>query len=207
MRLRHGLRSGWDAETALGAGTFAAAWNGKTWKDQSTALIVSGTNPYFYGVSCTSTRDCEAVGQYDSSAAGHAAPLAEKWNGASWTVQPSVDINSSANINLDVASLHAVSCTSAEECEAVGFDLEYKGGGFAEVWNGHVWAHQSVPQPDRGATTSVLDGISCTTAGSCEAVGYDLVSGGRDVPLAEYFGGSAWQPQSVGPRMAATRAR
>lgn len=179
------------AETEHDTRSFAASWNGKTWKYQSTELLASGAAPDLDAVSCVSSRDCEAVGQYNNSATGRPVPLAEKWDGASWSVQPS------AATSLDTAFLRSVSCTSTEDCEAVGFDFEYKGGGFAEAWNGHIWQHQAVPQPSANATSTVLSGVSCPVSGNCEAVGYAELSTGAEAPIAELWAGSAWQPQSA----------
>jgi hypothetical protein len=179
------------AETGHDIRSFAVGWNGKTWKYQSTELLASGASPDLYGVSCVSPGDCEAVGQYNNSATGRPVPLAEKWDGTSWSVQ------TSATTNLDVALLHAVSCSSPQDREAVGYDFEYKGGGYAEVWNGQVWKHQPVPQPNEQTVATVLNDVSCPVAGPCEAVGYSRLSNGVAELVAESWDGSSWQTQSV----------
>jgi hypothetical protein len=65
-------------------------------------------------VACTSANACTAVGAYNTST-NVPLPLAERWNGSSWTVQPTpTPPNATASV------LQAVSCTSATACTAVG---------------------------------------------------------------------------------------
>ncbi len=60
-----------------------------------------------YGVSCTAADQCTAVGRAGGTA------LAERWDGSTWTVQPTA---SPASQKL----LYAVSCPSASTCTATG---------------------------------------------------------------------------------------
>ena len=41
-------------------------------------------------VSCTSGRACTAVGEHDASLSSPSFTLAERWNGVSWQIQPTV---------------------------------------------------------------------------------------------------------------------
>jgi hypothetical protein len=74
----------------------------------------AGTAFSLTAVSCPSTTDCTAVGQYINSA-DFAPVLAEQWNGSSWTMQsiPSP----SAGQQLDVSGL---SCAATDVCTMVG---------------------------------------------------------------------------------------
>ncbi len=84
---------------------------------------------------------------------------------AGWTVQP---VPAPPN-----GQLSGVSCTSTSACAAVGSYADSTGNivTLAEQWNGTSWQVQSTPNP-AGATTSILNGVSCTSATSCTAVGY-----------------------------------
>jgi hypothetical protein len=66
----------------------------------------------------------------------------------------------------------------------------------AAKWNGSAWSAQSVPNPAAAAGT-ILGGVSCTAAASCEAVGEYLVSTTANEPkaLAEAWNGRTWQLQ------------
>jgi hypothetical protein len=90
-------------------------------------------------------------------------PLAESWNGTSWTIQR---VPSPPGSNTIV--LNGVSCTSPSACTAVGEYDTSKGAqpGLAERWNGTSWTVQATP-----AGTDVLDDVSCGTPTTCTAVG------------------------------------
>jgi hypothetical protein len=173
----------------------AEVWNGKFWKLQPVPAPTASTYNLLSAVSCVSDLSCEAVGTYYNSA-GHPAALAEVWNGTTWKVQPTPNLTTRPNI-----SLNAVSCTSANACEAVG---DYSPAtdiylALAEEWNGKVWKLQPVPEPT-GTVLSQFVSVSCSpasvSANSCEAVGWDAVAP-TEVPLAEVWNGTAWKAQST----------
>jgi hypothetical protein len=66
-------------------------------------------------VSCTSATACTAVGHYQNGA-GTRVTLAERWDGTSWTIQPTPSLSP----NYFYTTLSGVSCTSATACTAVG---------------------------------------------------------------------------------------
>jgi hypothetical protein len=91
-----------------------------------------------------------------------------------------------------------VSCTSASACTAVG-DFENSLGATAalvERWNGTAWTVQSTPTPS-GAAASYLNGVSCTSASACTAVGQYVTGAGSTATLAERWNGTAWAIQST----------
>ena len=177
------------AEATRGTATLAAVWNGKSWRAQSVPVVVGGADPSLSGVSCTSASFCEAVGQFASMLTGREAPLAERWDGRGWLVQPGASSGATG-----LSGLRSVSCTSPTDCEAVGYSTD---GGLAEVWNGHFWSRQQGPNGVKGSTLGVLTGVSCPTSGLCEAVGYDLGSSGAGVAVAATSSGSAWKAQGL----------
>src|SRR5262249_16871578 len=64
----------------------------------------------------------------------------------------------------------------------------------AEHWDGSTWAIQPVSGP-AGAVQTILDGLSCTSATSCTAVGtyYPRPTPGVGyLPLAEHWDGTPW---------------
>jgi hypothetical protein len=154
-------------------------WNGKKWTVEPTTAVNSQA---LSAVSCTSATACSAVGS------GSEGPLAESWNGTKWTVET---IPTPAGSSDD--SLSAVSCASATACTAVGSDLKSTGHDvtLVERWNGKKWAFQPSPKP-HGATGSFFAGVSCASAESCTADGFDKNTVGDFVTLAEGWNGTRW---------------
>jgi hypothetical protein len=177
-----------DYINRLGFGLpLAERWNGTAWSIQPAPSPPRAQQSVLLGVSCPAGRACTAVGQA-AGASGASKTLAEAWNGATWSIQPTPN-KPGAELN----SLAGVSCATAEACTAVGNDSP----GFsstvtlAEAWNGSKWSIQ--PTPDSpAASDSYLSGVSCTSATACTASGYFLTHGGIDVSLAEGWNGSAW---------------
>lgn len=61
-------------------------WNGRSWLSSTVPVPRGGRGVELAGVSCSSPVHCTAVGSYGTSRAG--LTLAERWNGHSWTPQP-----------------------------------------------------------------------------------------------------------------------
>lgn len=93
-------------------------------------------------------------------------------------------------------SLYGVSCVSTTACIAVGNAGISPGRTLAESWNGAEWAIQSTPNPTGEVSFISLQGISCTSATACTAVGAYNSPGGR-VTLAERWNGTAWSIQAT----------
>ena len=174
--------------------TLAAVWNGTDWARQATPEPSGTIDGQLSSVSCVSATSCEAVGLYVKGS-GPALTLAELWNGASWTIQTTPNPSRAISSSLD-----SVSCVSGTSCEAVGIYLKHVKGSLvqvtlAEMWNGTAWARQVTPNPT-GATDSSLDGVSCVSTTSCEAVGDSYTkSSNVTVTLAEVWNGTAWGVQ------------
>jgi hypothetical protein len=109
--------------------------------------------------------ECVAVGDAASPLTMRVAPLAERWNGRTWSILPRPKDPASQAASV----LSAVSCATPGVCEAVG------SGALAESWNGTSWAIQPTPTPG-GALSDELDAVSCSAALVCTAVG-DYVAG------------------------------
>lgn len=169
------------------AGTAAAA---------ATAQTV--LNASLSDVSCTSASSCMAVGTFLGQIKGTNGfqnfTLAETWNGTAWTIQPSP----SPTLPGGGEELNSVSCPSSSSCMAVGESLVFSTRigilvehPFAESWNGTKWT--VVPTPVLAHSGASLNGVSCTSAASCMAVGNE---GTPKNPLlftlAESWNGTAW---------------
>jgi hypothetical protein len=140
----------------------------------------------FGGIACNGLV-CEAVGDISDSL-GNEAPLAEKWNGTSWTMQ-SIPLPGDATTGF----LSDVSCPTATDCTAVGttYDDSFNGSLTAEVWNGTNWATQAMAQP-ADIEDADLEVVSCTSAGACMMSGNVLASQPVFTPFSETRSGITW---------------
>ena len=139
----------------------------------------------------TATTRCVAVG----ATAGK--PLAESWNGSTFTLQPTP-----APSGVEAAGLQSVSCTTSSECTAVGRVLSpHRTGGVIERWDGHRWTLETAPVPGGSVggpgALQGLTSVSCAGASACTAVGqYPTSTGTVELGIASWSG-HAWSPQSA----------
>jgi hypothetical protein len=192
-----------------GVGTAGAAQasqprtaTGSRWKVEPTPnqnRDAAGTNE-MSAVSCSSGRACTAVGSHAASLSSTGFPLAERWNGVRWRIQPIM-----LPTGAESGGLAGVSCPSATACTAVGSTPGKAADtsvNLAERWNGTRWRVQAVPAP-QGSTSSLLSGVSCTSPNACTAVGSYGTAAGRVLAVAERWNGTRWRIQAV-PRAAST---
>ena len=182
-------------ETASGAYTLAEHWNGTKWYVQHTPNPSGVKNSNLEAVSCTSARSCVAVGSYANAGDTVGFTLVESWNGTSWSIQHSPN-----PLGAKVSFLAGVSCTSAQNCVAVGNSgnaTSTIGHTLAERWNGTRWSLQHTPNPT-GAEDSTLGAVSCTSARSCTAVGLSgTPTSYTGYTLAERWNGTNWSIQTT----------
>jgi hypothetical protein len=168
---------------AVGAGSrpLAEHWDGRAWNIQHVAEPRGVTDANLTSVACPATATCEAVGVVYRAGDGQWSPLAERWDGTAWAIQPIPAIG-------DADILQSIACSSARDCTAVGFAAAGAIPKFtlAERWDGTAWAIQPTPNP-AGANSIVLSSVACPSATTCIAVGTTDVG-----PFAERWTGSAW---------------
>jgi hypothetical protein len=132
---------GSSSRTSAGNRTLVEQWNGKAWTIEASPNPKTAVGDSLQAVSCSSAHRCMAVGGFSGTSTG-SRPLAERWNGRTWTIKallaPSGD---------SYAVLAGVSCASPNACLAVGTGSD---GGQAETavdetWNGTKW--RLVPAP------------------------------------------------------------
>jgi hypothetical protein len=146
--------------------TIIEHWDGNSW----TLVTSPNTSPtqanFLHSVTCTSTLDCWAVGDY-FIANGATQTLIEHWNGVSWLLHPSPNTSVTQS-----NALNGVTCASGTNCWAVG--NYYTGPGLTQTliqqWNGIAWT--IVASPNTTSTESnVLNGVACASPSECFAVG------------------------------------
>jgi hypothetical protein len=156
------------------------------------------------GISCPAAGSCVAVGNYAVSVNYEDGMYAVQTNG-SWQTTATEQPVPSSTLGSELAG---VSCASASSCVAVG-DYETASATQALLISGGVssWTYSTVTLPSNAnnAGTSHLNAVSCTSDGSCVAVGDYLVAGGGEVPMVATDSGSGWegteitQPQAGNP--------
>ena len=171
----------------------AETWNGRAWRPSRLPAPAGSTGVILDGVSCATAKSCVAVGQYFTGTG--AAPLAEAWNGNRWTTAEPPEPAGSV-----VGNLGKVSCPAAAYCVAVG-DVAANAGSsvLADSWNGRTWARMPVRPPASVSGDGALDGVSCTSPGSCVAVGSGTPGSGGPgrTGFAERWNGSRWTGVSL----------
>lgn len=176
----------------------AHTWSGSTWTQHSPSVPKGAKITSALGAGCRSSdlTACEVVGRYTNST-GRELPLAEGWNGKTWTVQEPVSPKEG-----QTAGFTAVGCeVKLGLCEAAGSYTNASGAKvpLAEQWNGSTWTLQEPPTPKEGKAVGLFS-VSCTTAGEtlyCEAVGHYVNGTGTEVVLALQLKGSEWTVQKT----------
>ena len=180
--------------------TLAERWNGTRWAIERTPDPVGASVSFLSGVSCSGLMSCTAAGFF-INAAGGGETLAERWNGSSWSVQPTPTPAGATYVQL-----LGVSCASPMSCTTAGFFTGVTGIQvmLAEHWNGTDWVIEGTRYPP-GARYVQLLGVSCASPTSCTAVGLFNNVPGIDVMLAEHWQHTRWVIQSTpGPATGST---
>lgn len=135
------------------------------WQQQTAATISSNTKPggnvtHIAGFSGTSPDDLWAVGSFRNSSRV-AQPLAEHWDGTSWTAIP-VPMPATAS----TAQFQAVAPVSAADVWAVGQFTNGANQGqtqsLAEHWDGTGWTMASVPNSPGPNSLNSVSAVSST---------------------------------------------
>jgi subtilisin family serine protease/sugar lactone lactonase YvrE len=162
------FRNSTNAENSLGM-----SWNGSTWTVQSTPSPAGSQLASLYGVSCSASNACTAVGYNKLTSLTMIEGMALRWNGSEWKAQSTSGLTPGKE-----SLLQAVSCTAASTCLAVGyyFNVEQFNRGARSLtyrWDGSSWtAEDAAPMstPSGWWHEESLQATSCSAA-YCVAVG------------------------------------
>jgi hypothetical protein len=170
----------------------AEQWNGEAWSVQEPPNPTGAKESGLFGVSCTSSSACTAVGDYINSAGAYTT-LAENWNGTSWSIKEVPNPTGAKQ-----GQLVGVSCTASNACTAVGEYESSEGAWLAQAdrWNGEAWSLQEPPTPT-GSVSSWPYGVSCTSGSMCILVGWQDSNTEGQIALAEIWNGTTWAAQSA----------
>jgi hypothetical protein len=177
-------RAGWATNHTL-----IAHWNGTSWSTVPSPNPNSSSENDLWGVWAASPNDVWAVGDY-LPGGGDEKPLAEHWNGTSWTAVATPNAGPYANF-------HRVFGTSSTDVWAVGTDENTSTGvtdPLIEHWNGVKWS--TVPAPSLG--DSYLRGVWATSPSDAWVVGeWDSPAPSYTPhPLVYHWNGASWKSVS-----------
>ena len=190
------VASGFYLSSAGKKAALVELWNGKEWKILTTATLPKeDEQSWLESISCPSTKHCTAVGAVVTTLNG-IVPLAESYNGTTWTVQTTPTPEHSIE-----AQLSGVSCSATNACTAVGgYDNSAEKGERAliERYNGTSWQLQEaaspVGKPAPEGSHWALSAVSCPTSSSCVTVGsYAESATARKLLLGEQWNGTSWE--------------
>jgi hypothetical protein len=160
------------------------------WKIQKTPNPEGASDSNLYDISCEpSTSLCTAVGK--STTAGVDSPVAQRWNGTTWSEQAPAKKAGATHTRL-----FGVDCPSETRCLAVGNHQSSEGSSvLSEIWNEGKWNIQTTPLPSE-ATSSEFVAVGCNSTANCTAVG-SAVIGGVKKAIAERWTSPNWALSSI----------
>ncbi len=161
-------------------------WDGSVWN----LVRVPDATPYatiFQGVDAISSTDIWAVGyeQTQSGITSPIQPMAEHWDGSSWTV---VGITPPSGVSNE---LYDVSAVSTSDVWAVGVYGSALSGlqSLTEHWDGAIWTQVIAPQAPTFINT--LSGVTAISSSDVWAAGQSS-NGGPAAPLTLHWDGKVW---------------
>ena len=173
----------WAVGVAPFYGNLVEHWDGNSWSIVPAQNSSDGTGP-LNSIACSSSSDCWAVGVHYANASDDQT-TAEHWDGSSWTLGSSGNINTAKQTN----PLAAVTCTSATDCWAVGYHILPDSQTLIEHWDGTQWTISNSPN-DNITGGGALTAVTCLGANNCWAVGSSVDYPSRT--LIEHWDGNLW---------------
>jgi hypothetical protein len=162
----HCVATGFAADpTGIESHTLIETLNGGTWRLTQSPNTASPINE-LYGVQCTSSTSCIAVG--DDGSISSQRTLVETLSGDTWRLTTSPDTPLALNELFDAW------CSSSTSCVATGYAMNSQGTGsrtLIESLSGSAW--RIVPSPNTASPLNELYGYSCTSPSACYAVGVE----------------------------------
>jgi hypothetical protein len=178
--------------TSGGGAAIAETLSGGTWTPAIVAPVGGDNEAVLWGVDCTSTTACEAVGSgyRTGSQADHA--FAATLDASGWTAtEPTVG-------GPPTASIHGLSCPTSAACVGVGTYIGYTGAtrSFAETRATNGWKSAFPPGPAHARAAGVFS-VSCAVATRCVAAGSYRTSTGALRPFVDQLVGHTWTATTV----------
>jgi len=144
------------------------------------------------GITCLTSSDCLAVGQFDEPSDGFPAALILRFDGRRWRYQPIPEPRSGNG------HLYDVSCSSADACTAVGLadpgpHSTAFGRSIAYRFDGTRWTLSRPPDPPKVGGFGELTLVDCPTATTCVAPSTVTDRHGLGHPSADVWQNGVWR--------------
>ncbi len=160
------------------------------------AVVPSQSNgqwAFLQGVACGAPTNCFAVG-YTRVGLGNWYDVIEQETPTGWILVTDQGPRPPGTTSM---LLNGVTCVSSSDCIAVGAtgsvdsqNTPIPTAAYITRWTGSSWNAMTAVTPG-GAVGAELNEVSCSSAGSCLAVG-ESWTGSANSPLAESWNGSTW---------------
>jgi hypothetical protein len=162
----HCVATGFAADpTGIESHTLIETLSGGTWRLDPSPNTAAPINE-LYGVHCTSSTSCIAVG--DDGSISSQRTLVETLSGNTWRLTTSPDTPLALN------ELFYVGCSSSTSCVATGYAMNSAGTEartLIESLSGSAW--RVAPSPNTASPLNELYGYSCTSPSACYSVGVE----------------------------------
>jgi hypothetical protein len=159
----------------------------------------------FYGIACTSTKGCLAVGTWYSSTAKKLYALGETRSigSSTWVVHDPGLVSGATSTGFGpIGNGETVSCVSSPSaiCMGIGSYNDSKGQhNYAAEWNWSTWKTVDPPNPSP-TNSSGLDAVKCRSSVFCIAVGHWYNTSTHASELeSEVWNGSSWSLKPIPP--------
>ena len=180
----------WAAGRYIGANsadkTLVEHWDGARFRQVTSPD--PQPNDVLFGVEAVSGTDVWAVGETWPATAEVDSPLAEHFDGSSWTVVPLPALPSGSGL------LRGVAAGSPGDVWAVGSELSGPANSNAatltEHWDGTAW--HVVSSPDPGRYGNYLDSVTVVSPRDVWAVGTSGTTAHGTATLIEHWDGTRW---------------
>jgi hypothetical protein len=157
-------------------------------------------------VACAGAGSCSGGGSYQSSSGAFEPMVVAEASGV-WDRARELSLPGNAFAANPDAAVRSMACTGTGSCVAVGgysYDSTGRGHAFTAAESGGVWARaRQVTLPANAAARAgdaTLGAVTCTSAGSCVAVGGYLDKAGDQELMAVTESGGRWgQARQITP--------
>jgi hypothetical protein len=164
-----------------------------TWHAQPFADPGALSGFFLNDVSCSASNACTAVGSSSPNTPTPYVPLAERWDGSSWTVQPTP-----APAGMTNAYVGSVSCPTTSACVATGSaDNGQTSVPVVMVWDGATWNLAVTPAAPSGWSQLTINAVDCVSATWCKAAGTAVAPDGNPRPFVATWNGASWTIDTV----------
>jgi hypothetical protein len=165
--------------------TLILHYDGSSWRVVSSPNNGSASSQ-LGGMTAVSANNVWAVGSYGDSKTGNTQTLTEQWNGSTWRIVKSQNVQATNN------GLSSVTATTAQDIWAVGSTFDFasdSGQTLIEHYNGSTW--RIIKSLNSGNDNHLL-GVTAISSKVVWAVGV-FFNGSGGKTLIEQWNGSTWR--------------